>query len=78
MQNILLKLNKIRNGLLDIIINITERGTNLNILKDRSNDLVESSESFLVKTRPWYCPPSWWFRCCKRAQCFDEGPYSCK
>ena len=75
MQRILVKLALIRSKLHDILISVSERGTSVMELEARSDDLVESSSVFLIKTRPWYYPPPWWFRsgalkrCCGAVLC---------
>lgn len=74
------KLFEIKSMLYDIIIKLNERGIDLYNLEKKSEDLLESSEAFVVKTLPWYHrlrPPAWWFRSCNLTGCRACASHFC-
>lgn len=84
MQQILVKLSLIRSKVIDILVNISERGVSVDTLEERSAELNETSNLFVIRTIPWYrrccrrCCPAWWFRSCGLERCFGDSPESGK
>lgn len=45
----------------DAMDKLAQRGVAVQIVEDASDELLQSSREFLIKTEPWWkCCPSWW------------------
>lgn len=58
---------------LNALDKLHQRGVQLNMAEDLGEELVHSSNIFLLEARPWWkrilfcqCLPDWWFDACKR------------